>query len=141
MKNKKMNLYFRIGLLAGCLFGPAVAFSQDVKTFKELDAPVFMDKILEENHHLLIDVRSAEDFQKERIQGAVSAPESVVMNALLDTIDSDRPVLIYCLYGKRSKMAAQKILEKYNVKIYGLAGGLEAWKKQGYKLNKKRIRN
>ena len=140
MKNKiEKSFYIGLLLICGLMFSN-MSFSQERNGFQELEASLFLDQIMEENNHILIDVRTAEDYQKGRIQGAVNAPESTVMNALLDTIDCDRPVLIYCYYGKRSRMAAEKMLEKYDVKIYCLAGGLIAWKDQGYKLDTKRIR-
>ncbi|MFA8433938.1 MAG: rhodanese-like domain-containing protein [Marinifilaceae bacterium] len=115
-------------------------FSQIRGGFKDLEAHLFMDKILEENNHLLIDVRPEEDFQKNRISGAINAPNSEVMNSILDTIDQERPVLLYCLYGQRSKMAAVKILEKYSLSLYHLEGGIRAWEKARFELDKKRIR-
>lgn len=106
----------------------------------DINAYEFLDKIQDENNHLLLDVRPSDEFKKNRIPGAINVPNSGVMNQILDTMDLDRPVLLYCKYGDRSHMAACKALEKYQGHFFNLEGGLQTWKRNNFEISRKHIK-
>jgi rubrerythrin len=48
----------------------------------------------------------------------------------LNEIDSDKPILVYCAIGGRSRVAAQMLSGKGFKEIYNLSGGIKAWNGQ-----------
>lgn len=70
---------------------------------------------------ILVDVREADAFQKGHIPGAVNAPLSTIADAALPI---DRPLLLYCRRGMRSRRAAAILKRRgYHAKSIGGIGG------------------
>ncbi|MDJ0727964.1 MAG: rhodanese-like domain-containing protein [Prochloraceae cyanobacterium] len=99
---------------------------------KELKTLLELDKID------LIDVREADEYAREHIEGSKLISLSKFDVNLIPN-NSDRQVILYCQSGNRSQQAAEKILASGFETIVHLEGGLNAWKSAGYptKLNKK----
>lgn len=100
--------------------------------FKKVSAKNFQTLILEDNNHLLIDVSRKIDQLDGHIAGAIFAETSEKLFSILDTTPVNRPVLIYCKFGKRSQKACWLIKEKYPHKVYTLKGGITVWKEKGF---------
>ncbi len=82
--------------------------------------------------HILIDVRTPEEFASGHINGAVNIPLDQIGNRISE-IPQDKPVILYCRSGNRSNQAAD-ILEGAGLTgIYDL-GGVIAWTAAGYPL-------
>jgi rhodanese-related sulfurtransferase len=81
---------------------------------------------------VLLDVRTMEEVQKERIKGQINfdynAPEFEI---LIKGMDKSKAYFVYCGSGARSNKAAKKMKEEGYQKVYTLEGGLTAWKKAG----------
>jgi rhodanese-related sulfurtransferase len=77
----------------------------------------------------LIDVREPYEHEEFNIGG-----ELIPLNAItqhIDTIATDKPVVLYCRKGIRSQIAIQRLQEKYPFNnLLNLIGGTEAWRKQ-----------
>ncbi|MBI4801376.1 MAG: hypothetical protein HY796_02520 [Elusimicrobia bacterium] len=89
--------------------------------------------LLQKSAPIVVDVRSGYDFEKKHILGAVNAPYNAIDKAGLP---KDSELVLYCGNEKcpLSHLAA-KTLEGAgykNVKV--LAGGLDEWKKKGFKV-------
>ena len=76
----------------------------------------------------LVDVRESQEFQAERIAGAVNLPLSVFDPARLP---QDRPVVLYCLSGGRSRRALDQCVGSQAQVVGHVAGGMAAWKRAG----------
>lgn len=78
----------------------------------------------------LIDVRTPREFEKYRIANAknmdFNKPE---FDEEMEKLDKNKPVLIYCLSGVRSKSAAERFREAGFKTVYNLDGGINAWSK------------
>ena len=74
----------------------------------------------------VIDVRSTQEFQEGHIDGAISIPEYELENrARNELIDLEKPIIVYCSTGHRSKRA-QNLLEQMGYReVYNLENG---WK-------------
>jgi len=73
----------------------------------------------------VVDVREPYEWEAGRIDGALH----IELNELgqhAAKIDTDRPVIFYCLAGARSAMAAQAF-RGIGVDAYSMAGGMERW--------------
>ncbi len=79
--------------------------------------------------HLLLDVRTPEEFASGHIPGAVNISLQTLQSRL-GSIPSDQPVVIYCRSGNRSATAAQLLADAGYQNIYDM-GGILAWQSAG----------
>jgi len=75
--------------------------------------------------HLLIDVRTPEEFASGHIQNAVNISVET-LPARLDEVPGGTPVVVYCRSGNRSTSAAQILVENGYQQVYDL-GGIRDW--------------
>ncbi len=56
---------------------------------------------------VIIDVREPEEFAKGHIKNAINIPPSELMNGsdLINKLDKDTPLVLYCVSGSRSNVA------------------------------------
>ncbi len=79
--------------------------------------------------HLLVDVRTPEEFASGHIQNAVNISVET-LPARLDEVPGGTPVVVYCRSGNRSASAAQILVENGYQQVYDL-GGIRDWVAQG----------
>ncbi len=82
--------------------------------------------------HVLVDVRTAEEFATGHIAGAVNIPVDTISTRLAE-IPQDRDVILYCRSGNRSNQAWNILNGEGYSRIYDM-GGLGAWQAAGYTL-------
>jgi len=87
--------------------------------------------LYEKNEVVLIDVRTPAEYAFEHIGGALLAPMSSFDPARLPTPTEDRPMVLYCGSGMRSRKMSEKYLAAGFTKIAHMAGGFGAWKQAG----------
>ena len=92
---------------------PMLLTSDEVRSLQgnllvlDVQNPKFMTRMLPEGQRLNIDVS-------------------------LKDIPKHQPVLMTCLTGQRSFIAAQQLIQRGYFQVYVLRGGLMAWQKAGY---------
>ena len=101
------------------------------KTLHEL-SPSDVKAKLDAHEIVLIDVREPNEYEAERIPGALNFPLSTFQPNSLPT--GGKLVVLHCAAGKRSGMAAQKCFECGADDATHMAGGLGAWKQAGLPL-------
>lgn len=79
--------------------------------------------------HLLIDVRTPEEFNSGHIAGAINIPLDTI-SSRMGEIPTDRDVVLYCRSGNRSNQARQLLNGQGYTRIYDL-GGIIAWQAAG----------
>jgi sulfur-carrier protein adenylyltransferase/sulfurtransferase len=86
------------------------------------------------NGVVLVDVREGEEYERERIPGAVHVPRGYLESRIEGAVrDRDAHVVLYCASGSRSSLAAdtlQQLLGYTNVD--SMTGGITLWKDRGY---------
>lgn len=82
--------------------------------------------------HLLVDVRTPEEFADGHIAGSVNIPLQVLNTRMIE-IPTDIPVVIYCRSGNRSGQAMQILADADYTQIYDL-GGIIEWGNAGFTL-------
>jgi rhodanese-related sulfurtransferase len=92
--------------------------------------PEQLSRWLEAGGCRLVDVREADEFRRERIAGAESRPLGAIDPDALRATD-DRPLVLQCNSGARSREAAERLLAAGWQEVWHLAGGLQAWKRAG----------
>lgn len=119
-----MKTIQRITILFCCLL--AFACQAQNNNFKSLSNEEFK-KIIADNNILLIDVRTADEYQGGHIPKAINMDiRSPEFDSLISKLDKKKSVAIYCRSGGRSKSAAKKITEK-GFKVYELNKGVMNW--------------
>lgn len=77
---------------------------------------------------ILIDVREPDEHEAFNIGGHLISLADIMSHA--NEIPKDKPVVLYCKMGIRSKIAIQRLSDKYSfTNLVNLTGGMEAWKK------------
>ena len=96
-----------------------------VKTISPVEA-----KQLAQSGAILVDIRSAEEFRRERIEGALNVSADQLPNALLQ-LGQDKVFIFYCLSGARTQMNRDLLEDSVSAEAYIVEGGLNKWKQEG----------
>ena len=112
--------------LGACLAGLAVAESEttsiepaDLQARREAGtAPV------------VIDVRTAEEYETGHIPGAVNIPHDQIADRISE-VDAEHGVALYCMVGPRARMGEAALLASGYTSVFHIEGGLAAWQQSG----------
>jgi len=74
----------------------------------------------------LVDVRSRSEFRSGAIEGFVNIPLDEIMTRT-EELDQDNPLVIMCMAGSRSMMAARQLEHAGFNDIWNVLGGLMAF--------------
>ncbi len=100
--------------------------------FKEITAQT-LTEWMSASDVILIDVREPNEFDHERIKGALHVPLSTVTFDQLN-LKGKKRIVFQCRSGKRSQLACDKIADDISddMELYSLEGGILAWKEAGF---------
>jgi rhodanese-related sulfurtransferase len=140
--NRRLTAILAIAVLALALAGcgavpaaaPAVvapAASAMSDTPQTITARQYNDQfVATDTEHLLVDVRTPEEFSSGHIKGAVNIPVQE-LSQRLDEVAIEKPVVLYCRSGNRSAQAATILDQAGYSGVYDL-GGIGDWQSAGY---------
>lgn len=74
----------------------------------------------------LLDVRQPKEYEAGHLAGAILIPLKELPERLAE-LEKEKPVIVYCAVGGRSKAAAQLLSGKDFASVYSMAGGIKAW--------------
>jgi phage shock protein E len=80
--------------------------------------------------HLLVDVRTPEEFAEGHIENALNIPLDT-LSSQLDQLPQDTPIVLYCRSGNRSKQAYELMQATGYSQVYDL-GGIIDWQASGF---------
>ena len=134
--------HYHICLILIVLFIPAQLNSQitEQSDYTLLNPQEFMIQLNLEQNEVLLDVRSFDEFKKERLPNSLLASNSGQLFSILDTLDIEQPVFIYCEEENRSAVACNYAHKMGFEQIYMLEGGIVNWKKHNLKVDRTKIR-
>ncbi|HET8810693.1 MAG TPA: rhodanese-like domain-containing protein [Flavobacteriaceae bacterium] len=92
--------------------------------------------LLQMQNTQLVDVRTVEEFETGKIEGAVNLVYQKNFSEKIAELDKSKPVLVYCQSGGRSAKCAEILKEAGFEKIYDLEGGLTQWARAGNEILK-----
>ncbi len=129
-------------IFAFCFFLNLSLTSQvpDSVKYQSLEPYDFHLQYLREDSALLIDAREFFEYKRSRIHGALFLPPSRGFEIFADTLDKECALFCYCYNGGRSVNALLYFHDKGFRKLYNLDGGIVAWRKDGFPVDKRRIR-
>lgn len=97
---------------------------------KTIKAPELQAKLRNKEGFFLIDVRDREEYENGHIAGSILIPMNDI-EAKTEGVRKDKPMVLYCALGRRSRIAAEALISRGFSNIYHLEGGLEAWTNEG----------
>ena len=114
------------------LFGILSCNAQTAANIKVIDPVSFKKEISTTPNAQILDVRTAEEFTVEHLQNAENvnwySPDFSTNSA---KYDKSKPVFLYCRSGKRSHLAAEKLVELGFTTIFEMEGGIINWTAKG----------
>lgn len=88
-----------------------------------------MDVHADPDAYALLDVREPNEWDAGHIEHALHIPMGL-LNARIDEIPSDRPIVVVCRSGNRSR-AVTDALNRAGWTAHNLEGGMHAWQSAG----------
>ena len=79
-----------------------------------------------EGDYTLLDVRQPNEYEESHIPGSLLVPLPGLLDQLGE-LDSEKPTIVYCRSGNRSRMAAQVLSGQGFGAVFNLNGGMMAW--------------
>lgn len=97
------------------------------KDYDDLESGEFYDLMLESDN-VLLDVRTAGEFESGSLRGAINfdVSSSNFMNLIQD-LPKDKTIMTFCRTGNRSGMACRILVEIGFEKVKNLKRGLQSW--------------
>ncbi len=80
---------------------------------------------------VLLDVRTASEYEEGHIEGAVNIPVQE-LSVRFDELSPEDELLVYCRTGNRSAQAVDILLDLGFTKIYHMDEGITGWIEAGY---------
>ena len=120
---KKLLLIFISTLfLVGC----AVPAEQEI-SYRQITMDEAVAVMEEEEGYIILDVRTAAEFDEKHILGAINIPnEAIGTDAIPELPDKDQLILVYCRSGNRSKQASEKLVKLGYTNVQNI-GGIAAY--------------
>lgn len=116
--------YIFLSLLFILLFS---CTAQEKSVYEHLDALSFQNA-MELEGAFLLDVRTTGEYEDAHISGATLIPLQELESRINELAEyKDKPLLVYCRSGNRSRTAAQILKDQGFQEIYNLNRGIGEW--------------
>ena len=89
---------------------------------------------------LIIDARTWKEYRKDRIDGAILTESSTSLKSVVDSLDIEQPIFVYCDDNQRSTAACSFLRDWGYTNVTELAGGMIAWKLAAYEIDTEKIK-
>lgn len=118
------------------LSAPTSLVNQEQAIFLNINADECKTLIENNEEVQLVDVRTS----KECAGGMLSNAKQIDIYSSnfkekIGQLKKDKPVIIYCAAGGRSKQAANYLKSLGYNEVYNLKGGIKSWKAKGFSIN------
>ena len=118
-----------LSLLAGCALSKAKADTVEDMTGKAAYHKISAEEAYEmmaSQEVVVVGVRTREEYDGGHIENAILVPNESIGSEMPETLpDKEATLLIYCRSGRRSKDAAQKLLELGYQSVYDFGGVID----------------
>ena len=123
-----MKKLIPILLSALMLTGCTGAGNSTNNTYRQISIDEAVTMMREETGYIILDVRRADEFAAGHIPGAINvANESIGTDEIPELPDKNQLIMVYCRSGRRSKEAAEKLVNLGYTNIVEF-GGILDWK-------------
>lgn len=86
--------------------------------------------IKNKDDYYILDVRTEQEYYEGHIEGAALIPVQE-LESMLDKLPQDKPIIVYCRSGNRSRTAAEILVSNGFDMVYDM-GGINDWIEKGY---------
>lgn len=118
---------FSVSLALLMMLGVYGCQSQSKKV-EHVNADAFESKMNTSKDYILLDVRTAPEFNQAHLPGAQLIDYyQKNFKQELTKLDKNKPVFVYCTVGSRSSSAASILLDMGFTEVYNLQGGIYHW--------------
>jgi rhodanese-related sulfurtransferase len=124
---------FLVGLLGALLASPALAGETEgnqASMAPSISATELHERREAKTGPVVIDVRTAGEYETGHIPGAVNIPYDQVAERIGE-VEAPHGVALYCMIGPRARKGETALLAVGYQKVFHLEGGLAAWKDAG----------
>ena len=118
-----------------CVILAAILLTACARTGSKVKETVYMNITAQEaktvmdsrTGYIILDVRTQQEYEEGHIPGAILIPDSEIGDrAEAELPDKDQLILVYCRSGRRSKLAAETLVELGYTNIMEF-GGIIDW--------------
>ena len=145
MKWKIFILVFVFGFVSNTNFAQQTAqkasidnpaFDRTVSSMIKHSVPLIGVEELAKNQdkYVLLDAREEGEYRVSHLEGAIYIGYDYWDKAVLEKIDKDAPIVIYCSIGVRSEKIGEKLHDLGYTNVKNLYGSIFEWANQGYPL-------
>lgn len=105
--------------------------------YKNLTSGQF-EQLIKDTNIQLVDVRTLAEHMEGHIPGSlnINVQDKEFASCVDDLLDKNRPIALYCRSGRRSRKAAELLIEKGYQKVYNLDKGILNWMEEGREVEK-----
>lgn len=122
---KLLPIFITALLLVGC----AAPTEREV-SYRQITMDEAVAMMEEEEGYIILDVRTAAEFDERHIPGAINIPnETIGTDAIPELPDKDQLILVYCRSGNRSKQASEKLVKLGYTNVVEF-GGIIDWPRE-----------
>lgn len=128
MKKPALLLLCSLLLLTGCAAGAETAATPPPRGhYQQIDQETAKEMMAQDDDHLIVDVRRYDEFESGHIPGAICIPNESIETDMPEELPNRAQILlIYCRSGRRSKEAAEKLVDMGYANVYEF-GGIIDW--------------
>lgn len=125
MKHVLKTTFF---VVAMSLFFACINASDNKSNDKILEPIEYMERLKADSTAFLLDVRRASEYAEGHIPGATQLDVTNEPEFLkgIESLDKDKTIYIYCRSGRRSRIAAEHLINN-GFNVIDLKGGYSAW--------------
>jgi rhodanese-related sulfurtransferase len=101
-----------------------------------VDAEEFSNAMKENPDHLLLDVRTQDEYNSSHLSDSTLIPVQELASRIDEISDwKEKPVFVYCRSGNRSLSASKILKDAGFISIYNLNGGITSWIQKGFEVD------
>ena len=109
-----------------------LAFGFDFQT-PAITAQELHDRQDGETPLLVVDVRDVGEYKSGHVPGAINIPHKK-LDRQIDQLSDANGVVLYCINGRRTRLAEQTLIEHDVPDVFHLEGGLMGWRQGGFQV-------
>ena len=79
---------------------------------------------------LVVDVRDQAEYKSGHVPGAINIPQKKFQRQL-EKLGDANGIVLYCINGRRTRLAEQTLIENDVPDVFHLEGGLMGWRQSG----------
>ncbi|OXY81357.1 rhodanese-like domain-containing protein [Oceanimonas doudoroffii] len=124
-----------LGLASAVVYTFIIARLSKVKVVPAQEAVMLINK----QNAAVVDIRSAEEFRKGHIAGAVNVPNAQLKANNLNLIEKykDKPLVLVCESGMTTGSAGRLLSKAGFAQVHTLRGGMTDWRSQNLPVTKR----